>query len=149
MPVTLADLRALTERALTHTENPAILRLPERERTVEGLDHAHQPRILSFMRPNGFREKPDWMNGNSAWQIGGEGWTLDLTDPGTAHALLVALALGMGLDPGVGGLEVTWSRRDNGGYILCSRSGNRTFDFTEPDPIRALELAVRHVLEGP
>lgn len=144
--ITLADLRALLERALTHAENPAIVRLTDR--TVEGVARAYM--------------------GRGVW-ITVQGWTgcerpvkyhywhdrpyvdavLDLTDPGTAHALLVALALALGLDPGVGGVACAWFKRQLGGYILLSDSANWTFDAAEPDPIKALALAVRHVLENP
>lgn len=121
--ITLADLRALLERALTHAENPAIVRLTDR--TVEGLARAYLPRWLPWVKES--RE----------------------TDPGTAHALLVALALALGLDPGVGGVACAWFKRQLGGYILLSDSANWTFDAAEPDPFKALALAVRHLLENP
>lgn len=182
--ITLADLRALLERALTHAENPAIVRLTDR--TVEGVARAYM--------------------GRGVW-ITVQGWTgcerpvkyhywhdrpyvdavLDLTDPGTAHALLVALALALGLDPGVGGIGCSW-RPDGPGWRLegvaatlaqrgCvwfeQRDQDQLDDATdpgggdgpletahtlflhaptiaaEPDPIKALALAVRHVLENP
>lgn len=163
MPVTLADLRALIGEALTHTENPAILRLPEKERTVEGLARAYLPRTLwwsypsersgrrsettGLMEEEGLRDDPEHDRGVRL---------LDLADPGTSHTLLVALALGMGLDPGVGGIGVMWERFDVADpcWILHT-SGMCIFRATdapavanEPDPIRALEAAVRHVLEG-
>ena len=140
--ITLADLRALLERALTHAENPAIVRLTDR--TVEGVARAYLPRWLPWVKES--RETALML----AWavQVYGKA-TLALTDPGTAHALLVALALALGLDPGVGGLACAWFKRTLGGYILLSDSTNWTFERAEPDPLKALTLAVRHVLEHP
>ena len=140
--ITLADLRALLERALTHAENPAIVRLTDR--TVEGLARAYLPRWLPWVKES--RETALML----AWavQVYGKA-TLALTDPGTAHALLVALALALGLDPGVGGVACAWFKRQLGGYILLSDSANWTFDAAEPDPFKALALAVRHLLENP
>lgn len=139
--ITPRDLLRALQQALTHPSNPAILRLPESERTVEGILRAYLPGSIS-QRLNG-RWFP--VNVECITRGGLHGEPLDLSDPGTACAVLVVLALALGLDPGVSVLEVTWSRRDNGGYIHCSRSGNRTFDFTEPDPIKALALALLHV----
>lgn len=144
MPI-LSDLRRALDQALTHTSNAAILRLPESERTVEGLARAYLPRTIYLLAVDGQSYRGATLPGLlQRWEIIAPP-PLDLTDPGTRYAVLVVLALALGLDPGVSVLEVTWSRRDNGGYILCSRSGNRTFDFTEPDPIKALALALLHV----
>ena len=140
--ITLAHLRALLERALTYTKNPAIVRLTDR--TVEGLARAYLPRWLPWVKES--RETAlmlEW-----AVQVYGKA-TLDLTDPGTAHALMVALALALGLDPGVGGLACAWFRRNLGGYILLSDSTNWTFETAEIDAIGALALAALHVLEHP
>ena len=151
--ITLVHLRALLERALTHTENPAIVRVVDR--TVEGLARAYLPRTI--WRSWDTDDSGDYPTLHDVDNAGpdrmGEEWasrrTLDLTDPGTAHALLVALALALGLDPGVGGLACAWFKRTLGGYILLSDSTNWTFERAEPDPLKALTLAVRHVLEHP
>jgi hypothetical protein len=163
--ITLAHLRSLLERALTHTENTAIARLTDR--TVEGVARAHLPRWLPWVKES--RETAlmlEW-----AVQVYGKA-TLDLTDPGTANALLVALALALGLDPGVGGVGCMWGRCGThgrwelvtfGGYrmvFMAQRSGHTSersrirhlFAPTvaaEPDPIKALALAALHVLEQP
>lgn len=175
--ITLAHLRSLLQRALTHAENPAIVRLTDQ--TVEGL-------VLAYL-PHGARVVVTIPAGR-AWpqqtyiQTASLGpWlaeptersTLDLTDPGTAHALLVALALALGHDPGPMALEVMLSRIDqparrvNGeqedpifGWFLYTTDGGRAYyndaeDLAvcavaaEPDPIKALGLAVLHVLENP
>ena len=149
MTVTLDMLRALLERALTHTDNSAILRLPEGERTVEGVATAYLPRVVWSQRTSDGRIGRN-LTRHVVRRLGHLTWyTFDLTDPGTVHALLVALALALGLDPVVGGLGMSWSKRDLGGYILCSRSGNRTFEITAPDDVAGLALAVRHVLGTP
>ena len=170
--ITLAHLRALLERALTHAENPAIVRLADR--TVEGVARAYLPRWLPWVKEA--RETAlmlEW-----AVQVYGKA-TLDLTEPGTAHALLVALALTLGLDPGVGGLDCSWCRDAGEGYarwlLRCAvapepRPDRALFDAqseadddsligvrvvaaptvaAEHDPLKALVLAALHVLEHP
>ena len=163
--ITLAHQRSLLERALTHTENPAIVRLTDR--TVEGLALGYLPRTVwrSWVHdgPEDFRTVDDM---RSAVHVDWAGRrTLDLTDPGTAHALLVALALTLGLDPGVGGLGVQWTRfmtawqLEAGDRFYLFLSPTRTGDdelgreaatvAAEPDPLKALVLAALHVLEHP
>jgi hypothetical protein len=138
--ITIAHLRALLDRALTHTANPAILRLPEAERTVEGLIIAYLGEevwtIMEWADVDDVRATISSM----AWR--------SRSAPFRSRALLVALALALGLDPGVGGLGVSWTKRENGGYILCSRSGNRTFEIIALDDMAGLALAVAHVLEA-
>lgn len=88
------------------------------------------------------------------------GKRLDLTDPGTVNAVKVALALGLGLDPGPLGISVSWTREWWSGWWTCwGAFGTPAMgEFThrtaptvaaEPDPIRALILAVEHVLSTP
>jgi hypothetical protein len=158
--ITLTHLRSLLERALTHAENPAIVRLADR--TVKGVSRAYLPRWLPWVKES--RETAlmlEW-----AVQVYGKA-TLDLTDPGTANALLVALALALGLDPGMGGLDVFWARLTGGGWTIQQFCKGVTFNAhwrpngglmrhehapsvaAEPDPIKALGLAVLHVLEHP
>jgi hypothetical protein len=157
--ITLTHLRALLERALTHTENTAIVRLTDR--TVEGVARAYLPRWLPWVKES--RETAlmlEW-----AVQVYGKA-TLDLTDPGTAHALLVALALALGLDPGVGGVGVSWTRDGELAWVLSAGWASYTFTSikvhavfaswldtptvaAEPDSIKALALAALHVLEQP
>lgn len=164
MIVTLDMLRALLERALTHTDNPATLRLPE------GVATAYLARKIEMMSPIG---RGGWRAPWSVVGLLGESpdesgdWRLDLTDPGTAHTLLVALALALGLDPGVGGLGVRWTRFSTA-WQLEADGFNRFYRFMPPtrsgddaqgcgaplvaaesDPVRALALAVAHVVGTP
>ena len=170
--ITLAHLRSLSERALTHTENPAIVRLTDR--TVEGVARAYMGRgvwitvqgggYVGFERPIKYHYWHDRPYVDAM---------LDLTDPGTAHALLVALALALGLDPGVGGLGVRWGALGGAWSVNADRwvvfgpAETRSPDdrietdppdvalveaptvAAEPDPIKALALAALHVLEHP
>ena len=159
MIVTLDMLRALLERALTHTDNPAILRLPEGGRTVEGLMIAYLGEevwtIMEWADVDDVRATISAM----AWRSRSVSFR--------SRALLVALALALGLDPGVGGLSVRWVRNThNGDWHLCAVGDMATFAETdedpyatgatlraptvavEPDPVRALALAVAHVLEA-
>ncbi len=152
MIVTLDMLRALLERALTHTDNSAILRLPEGERTVEGLMIAYLGEevwtIMEWADVDDVRATISAM----AWR--------SRSVPFRSRALLVALALALGLDPGVGGLHPCWTRdEDRGWWTLWSGPGSLDIrDFTprtypivaaEPDPVRALALAVAHVVGTP
>lgn len=165
--ITLAHLRSLLERALTHAENPAIVRLVDR--TVEGLAGVYLPRTVwrSWVHdgPEDFRTVDD-MRGAVHVDWAGRR-TLDLTDPGTAHALLVALALALGLDPGPLALRISWhpgtTSLGERYWRLSNNTEARTFfewsqvdgDFTAPnvavedDDGKALSLAVLHVLEHP
>ena len=166
--ITLSHLRALLGRALTHTDNPAILRLPEEERTVEGLAMAYLARRIYWLRADGVTDETCHAATLSALRCWGTvvSTRLDLTDPGTAHALLVALALALGLDPGVGALDVFWARLTPNGWTVQQFARGVTFNdhwrvpggvmqhkcaptvAAEPDPVRALALAVAHVLEA-
>lgn len=152
MPI-LSDLRRALDQALTHTSNAAILRLPESERTVEGLARAYLPRTIYLLAVDGQSYRGATLPGLlQRWEIIAPP-PLDLTDPGTAHALLVALALALGLDPGVGGIGVMWERFDaadpcwilhtHGMRIFCASDAPSI--ATEPDPIKALALALLHV----
>lgn len=164
---TLSDLHALLERALTHADNAAILRLPER--TVEDVARAYLPRTIWIGAPGCQTSAP-----TSRLRRRTATLPLDLTDPGTTHALLVALALSHGRDPGPMALEVILRRIDEPtrrindeeqeeavvGWFLYTADGGRSYTddeedpavcgiALEPDPIKALALAVRHVLEAP
>lgn len=157
--ITLRDLRRALEQALTHTSNPAILRLPESEQTIEGLARAYLPRTI--WRAWGSDESEDYPTLHDVNNAGsnrmGEEWAsrrvLDLSDPGTAHAVLVVLALALGLDPGVGGLGVMWERFDRSEpcWILHTNGmhyfalSNAPSVAREPDPIKALALALLHI----
>lgn len=147
---TLSHLRALRDLALTHTENPA---LGMCGRTVEGVARCYLARVLSVVSTHPFDPVSFWPGCTAERQ-----WDrriLDLTDSGTAHALLVALALAHGLDPGVGGSGVLWHHsQDTAWNIVVSDCGKlRLLRFgdvhiaCEPNPIAALELAVKHTLE--
>ena len=172
--IPLTDLRALLERALTHAENPAIVRLTDR--TVEGVARAYLPRSIWFdsapdLGPDGTHSPHrNVFNDRLVGCFRFHTWMtlpLDLTDPGTAHALLVALALALGLDPGVGGLDCSWSFINGNGWIAATSirgvafgpfkraSGTQVQHINaptvaaEPDPLKALTLAALHVLEHP
>lgn len=174
--ITLACFLAILSRALTHTENPAIVRLPELERTVWGLVGAYLPRCVFVSAPPLAGPVPvtEVIGLNAVMVERRLHWTLDLTDPGTAHALLVALALALGLDPGVGGLEVKWGRMMDARTVFGSDANPRYMDYAlfspsllrsemlcgrqylaapivaaESDAIKALALAALHVLERP
>ena len=174
--ITIAHLRALLDRALTHTANPAILRLPEAERTVEGLAMAYLARRIYWLRADGVTDETCHAATLSALRCWGTvvSTRLDLTDPGTAHALLVALALALDIDPGMSVVAVGW------GDVACDKAalydslisgwglfvgGRRCAGWVppdwkptwtpytvaptvaaEPDPLKALVLAVLHVL---
>ena len=153
---TLSDLRRLLEGALERG-GPAIDRLPER--TVEALAAAYLPRSLSAS--DGERALHYHAVHMLLRWSGDE--RLDLTDPGTTRTILVALALHLGLDPGVGALGVAWCPVDDGYQLSASRVCVRFMDAAhphgwygrtvfaptvanEPDAIKALALAVAHVL---
>ena len=168
--ITLAHLRALLERALTHAENPAIGRLPVGERTWGHVARAYLAHVIYGANPITGARLLFWPS--EVMTADEQRVPLDLTDPGTAHALLVALALALGLDPGAGSLEVRLHRHVNSGagesaqraWVLSATggavvfasdaAGNRTPKHhriapdvaAEPDPIKALGLAVLHVL---
>ncbi len=173
---TLSDLRALLERAFVHGDNPAILRLPEGERTVEGLARAYLARWVSPVERRYVQALPvaELVGDEDDMKSSDGQIVLRLTDPGTAHALLIALALSHGHDPGQMALEVMLSRIDEPtrrindeeqedpvvGWFLYTADGGRSYTdddedpavcaiAREPDPIKALCLAVRHVLEAP
>lgn len=153
-----AHLRAALARALTHPENLAFVRLPESEQTVAGLARAYLPRYIRTLEGDvsPLQRALGWFDLTRGM------WALDLGDPSTAHAVLVALALALGLDPGPLGLGVMWVRLDSGGWRIATPDGSRAFCglalhgwyivaptvATEPDPARALALALLHVLGG-
>lgn len=120
---TLAHTRATLTMALTHSSNPAILRLPEKERTVEGLARAYLPRSVEVCccagEPAERRDMLIMLADRNALGIMATR-TLDLTDPGTAHALLVVLALALGGDPGPEGLGVMWTADQDLGWMLSA-----------------------------
>ena len=160
---TLAELRRLL--AMT-PDGPARRRAGG---TVEGMARAYLAR--------GIQGSGGWIE--TAHELANAGCgdnidreMLDLTDLGTAHALLTALALALGLDPGVGALAVQWTRdtRDRCvrwtvwgagpgedpahfwvDFALTGLSDNEErivapLVANEPDPVKALGLAVAHVL---
>jgi len=184
--MTFADLDALLTRALAFTTNPAILRLPEADRTVEGLARAYHTRRVFWLRSDRVIDETCHVNTVSALR----GWgvlpstELDLTDAGTVGAVKTALGLALGLDPGLGASGISW-RPDGPGWRLegvaatlhyrgCvwfeARDQDQLDDVTDPgggdgpldtahtlflhaptvanedDTIKALVLAVRHVL---
>lgn len=172
--MTLAQLRALLDRAL-HTTGPTpphISRLGQSV-TVEDLARAYLPFAVSVVPTLPAESALFWPDGSIGRQW--DGRALNMYDPGTVHAIKVALALALGLDPGPMGCAVAW-RQDATGYRLdgaTSQMGQRAtawlvpFDpgvdhsnhdhdgalwvhaptvATEPDAVRALVLAVEHVL---
>lgn len=166
--ITLTHLRAMLERALTHADNPAILRLTDSERTVEGVARAYLGEEVWTII--------EWADVDDARAtISAIAWR-SRSAPFRARALVVALSLALGMDPGVGGLSARWMRYDNpgpadmaehawivwGGDALRNNTAiqfvsNRVNDnaprlllaptvAAEIDPIKALVLAVHHVL---
>ena len=169
--LTLSHLRRLLDMALAHAENPALDRC---ERTVEGVARAYLPRWLEWT----------WAPGVGI-DVGDHGpyatvpmlralhqggtQVADLTDPGTVGAVRVALALALGLDPGVMGLGCSWfvlPETPAAPWRRWCLMADHLCDFVsidtaymgsihaptvanEPDPVRALCLAVLHVLGAP
>ena len=138
--------------------NPAILRLPEADRTVEGLARAYHTRRVFWLRSDGAIDETCHVNTVSALR----GWSvlrsteLDLTDAGTVGAVKTALGLALGLDPGIGASGISW-RPDGPGWrldsVMCESWAGDTDELVaaeaaeEMGGVRALVLAVRHVLE--
>lgn len=108
MSATLGDLQHLLDLGLA-AGGPAVERLGER--TVEGLAAAYLPRHLSQITDGMPAAEVAFLA--QAFPVD----VLDLTDPGTCHAALVALALSYGLDPGMMGLGVSL-RVDGPGWRL-------------------------------
>lgn len=167
--MTFADIEALLMRALAFTTNPAILRLPEADRTVEGLARAYHTRRVFWLRSDGVIDETCHVNTVSALR----GWSvlpsteLDLTDAGTVGAVKTALGLALGLDPAEAATGLTWipfwADTSQGGWFLGTdraawyfvKSENWTGDTDEiiandvaeeMGGVKALALAVRRVL---
>lgn len=167
---TLADLRRLLDMA---PDGPARQRAGG---TVEGMARHYFARLLWVFWPG--QSIPEQVPTNTgidlmrhpAW-CGGP-VRLDMSEDGTRRALLTGLALAMGLDPGVGALGVMWGRHSSYGRLeLVTFGGHHTIFMdrrtghtsshsrirhiyaptvaNEPDPVRALALAVAHVLANP
>lgn len=154
--ITFVHLRALLVLALTYTKNPAIMRLTGL--TVEHVAWAYLPRRISVQGHEGGCLTADYVD------YGAPPLLLDLHDPGTARALMVALALALGFDPGPLALRVSWHPGTTSSgeryWCLSNNTEARTFfewsqadgDFTAPnvavedDDAKALGLAVLHVL---
>lgn len=168
--MTLAQLRALL--ALAH--GPAVERLttivdPSFGVTPRAIAWHYLTRNITL-----HGEMVGWFLPDLMGDLDGQGnRPLNLTDPGTVNAVRVALALALGLDPGPMGCAVAW-RAETGGwrcegvgamFRLRDRtpprshfSGARLHDVAdrnilhapavaaEPDAIKALVLAVEHVL---
>ena len=166
--LTLSHLRRLLDMALAHAENPALDRC---ERTVEGVARAYLPHSLSLTLTDGERAGCMPME-TVMWWCASEkkkAWHLDLTDPGTVKMLPVMLALALGLDPGVMGLGCSWfvlPETPAAPWRRWCLMADHLCDFVsidtaymgsihaptvanEPDPVRALCLAVLHVLGAP
>ena len=182
--MTFADLDALLRRAITFATNPAILRLPEADRTVEGLARTYLSRRVFWLRSDGVIDETCHVNTVSALRGCGvlRSTRLDITDAGTVGAVKTALGLALGLDPGIGASDISW-RPDGPGWRLegvaatfdhrgCVwfevRDQDQLDNVTDPgggpldaahtlflhaptvakedDTIKALVLAVRHVL---
>jgi len=163
----LTNLRTLLARAPAGAGNPALLRLPKSERTVEGLARAYLPREIWSVVANGIEAvRPALILDVDLFmdEIGDR--AIHVHEVATGQALLTALTLSLGRDPGVGGLGVLWCRMDDTSYRLGSLSGDIYFTqhewiangrdhlyaptvAAELDPIKALVLAVGHVLEAP
>ena len=164
----IGEMRSKLEHALAFEKNPALLRLPENERTVLGLASMYLPRRTEVRYGP---RRVDWVG----LQFGllneraKTTFTLDLTDPGTARALTPLLALALGLDPGPGGRACCWRALHTGvgkhervGWWLDSAGDHARFYVTaenstmdeddeiisddianEPDDLRALVMACK------
>ena len=145
----LAQLRALLERAL-YTDGLTPLRISRlgQSVSVEDLARAYLPRAVCVQGdacsfPAGLEGRlAQLRRGNHEASL-----PLDLTDPGTVNAVKVALALALGLDPGPMGCAVSW-RYGAWGWVLRGADSSYMMSATidETDPVRALVLAVEHVL---
>lgn len=158
--MTVGDLADLLKMALTHTGNPALRRI-RGQATIIIVARKYLSRTIWMEAPCRRAELGVTLDKLLHGEERDETRPLDLTDPGTAHALLVALTLSLGLDPGEGGLGVAWVRMGSGAawrlatgdedrmYVTWGTSNGRIVAptvATEPDPIKALVLAVKHVL---
>ena len=161
--VTLNEYRALIMQAERSAVRAAQTVLPRSGALLVARDHGYTglPRPQAWWRP-GDRPYVDAV--------------LDLTDPGTAHALIPLLALAHGRDPGPGGRGVRWTglRDADGQRYGWWLSGDPIVPITEPyyiayvpepggddleivasnianepDDLAALVMAVRHVLGQP
>lgn len=152
---TIGDLADLLEMALTHTSNPALRRIKDRA-TIIDIAREYLPRTVWMDEPHRRAELDVTLEVLTQGEERDGTRPLDLTDPGTAHALLVALTLAMGRDPGEGGLGVSWYRTRSGAWRLDPGSdlGDAPDEVpapmvvTETHPVRALEQAVAYVLRG-
>lgn len=171
----LTNLRTLLARAPAGAGNPALLRLPKSERTVEGLARAYLPREIWSVVANGIEAvRPALILDVDLFmdEIGDR--AIHVHEVATGQALLTALTLSLGRDPGVGGFGVRWTRVNgmagpgSGGWCLTPLGLHTQIFFAGPasfrwasvrlaapivaaelDPIKALVLAVLHVLEAP
>ena len=157
--LTLSHLRRLLDMALTHSETPALDRC---ERTVEGVARAYLPReVFAFIDDEAAPHHPPGMTHSTPRSLRRP---LDLTDPGTVGAVKIALALALGLDPGVMGVGSRWYRNaadtawcvagvDRAAVFFTEAGSPRIFNAptvaAESDPVRALCLAALHVLGAP
>ena len=139
----LSEMCSKLEHALTFKKNPALLRLPENERTLEGLVSMYMPRSAEFRTgPRSFEwidlQLHDWSNLKfSRHHVRANTFMFDLTDPGTARALPPLLALALGLDPGPGGRACCWralhtgiGKRERIGWWLDTAGDHARFYVT-------------------
>lgn len=172
--ITRAVLRRLLDLALTHTANPALARLPDDQRTVAGLARAYVPWSLYLHHPGQVSfcvrvEHALWTDGAFSALL--PTMLLDLHDPGAANALLIALALAHGYDPGEAALGVSWDLIGGIWTLTAGKSwaffetegqsqdGVERYEdigatwwsapevYAEQGHVRALVLAVLHVLK--
>lgn len=169
---TLSDLVSLLTRC--PADSPAMLRLPESERTVVGLAKAYLPPHLFVRREGAVRDRVYIDTMDLFWRGTYMADVLHVETVGIGHAVVVALALALGLDPGVGGVSCLWEHAGECWMLTTSErtivfepedeehgiaAGDVTFACLswicaptvalEPDPIKALCLAVRCILETP
>lgn len=144
--MTLAQLRALLERAL-HADGPTPLHIARLGSTVtvEDLARAYLPDVICVVPMLPADSALFWPNGTVARQW--DGRALSMYECGTVNAVKVALALALGLDPGPMGCAVSW-RYGAWGWVLRGADSSYMMSATteEPDAIKALVLAVEHVL---
>lgn len=154
--MTLHQLRDL----LTRAHGPAV----ERHPTADALLRAFMPtKLRARVGLLGIMDEMPQLN--LLLELERPDAPLDLTDPGTVNAVKVALALALGLDPGPMGCAASWRRVGTcfaqEGWSLATAGACRWFISdeaqdadeacapavaAEPDAVKALVLAVEHVL---
>lgn len=135
--ITTIHIHALLLLATAHhPSNHAILRLQKHDQTVGGIGLAYLPRRVYCVG----QEK-----GVIPFSLLHPHLSLDLTEPGTSQALLIALALALGLDPGPLGLQCSWVPW---GDLRVHTETLNGVEHRSPPPVWALDCAGESVMFG-